>query len=249
MLVGLWDDSRERRRLRDLFAGQAPTVVDGVLHPSRAGVLDPTAIIAGYRIESIIGRGGMAVVYRADDLRLRRKVALKLLTAEPRRQRPVPAALHPRVTAGGVARPPEHRPDLRGGRGRRAAVHRDAVRPRQRPEGLLTKESPLSGPAAAAVRPDRATRWTPPTAPGSCTGTSSRPTSCSWPVRSGRRPRDHVYLTDFGLAKTHVRAVEGLTGTGHFLGTVDYVSPEQIQGKPVGPPRTSTRWAACSTSA
>src|SRR4029450_8732937 len=27
----------------------------------------------------------------------------------------------------------------------------------------------------------------------------------------------------------------GLTGTSHFLGTVDYVSPEQIQGKPVGP--------------
>ena len=27
----------------------------------------------------------------------------------------------------------------------------------------------------------------------------------------------------------------GLTGTGHFLGTVDYVAPEQIQGRPVGP--------------
>src|SRR3712207_4273356 len=38
--------------------------------------------IAGYRIESLIGRGGMAVVYRAEDMRLGRKVALKLLTPQ-----------------------------------------------------------------------------------------------------------------------------------------------------------------------
>src|ERR671929_1744040 len=38
--------------------------------------------IAGYRIESLIGRGGMAVVYLAEDLRLGRKVALKLLTPQ-----------------------------------------------------------------------------------------------------------------------------------------------------------------------
>src|SRR3712207_3127128 len=46
---------------------------------------------------------------------------------------------------------------------------------------------------------------------------------------------DHVYLTDFGLTKRTSELSGGLTGTGHFLGTVDYVSPEQIQGRPVGP--------------
>ncbi len=38
--------------------------------------------LADYRVESYIGRGGMAVVYRAEDLRLARPVALKLLAPE-----------------------------------------------------------------------------------------------------------------------------------------------------------------------
>ena len=45
--------------------------------------------------------------------------------------------------------------------------------------------------------------------------------------------RDHAYLTDFGLTKAHVEGGR-LTETGQFIGTIDYVSPEQLREEPAG---------------
>ena len=42
----------------------------------------------------------------------------------------------------------------------------------------------------------------------------------------------HAYLADFGLMK-HPASRSGLTATGQFMGTIDYVAPEQIEGKEV----------------
>jgi serine/threonine-protein kinase len=44
--------------------------------------------------------------------------------------------------------------------------------------------------------------------------------------------REHAYVCDFGLAR-HVSSVGSLTGDRGFVGTVDYVAPEQIAGEPV----------------
>ena len=51
-------------------------------------------------------------------------------------------------------------------------------------------------------------------------------------VTTGDGQPDHVYLSDFGLSK-HWQSSSQLTATGEFLGTMDYVSPEQIEGRPV----------------
>ena len=45
---------------------------------------------------------------------------------------------------------------------------------------------------------------------------------------AGRDESDHVYLSDFGVAKQ--TASPGVTRSGTFVGTVDYASPEQIEG-------------------
>src|SRR4029077_4589147 len=46
-------------------------------------------------------------------------------------------------------------------------------------------------------------------------------------------PGDHLYISDFGLAKSLEASTVGLTRPGEFLGTPRYVAPEQVSGGPV----------------
>jgi serine/threonine-protein kinase len=64
---------------------------------------------------------------------------------------------------------------------------------------------------------------------------------------AGSDRTDHVYLSDFGLSKHSVsQGSPSLTSQGQFLGTLNYVAPEQIEGRPVDG-RTDEYALACST--
>ena len=140
----------------------------------------PGAEIAGCRIEAVAGRGGMGIVYRATQLSLGRPVAVKLIAPEragdpgfrerfERESRVAAAIDHPNVI-------PVYAAGEEGGHlylVMRYVAGTDL-------QGLLARERRIPPDAGRGDRRSRsARRSTPRTPSGSCTATSSRPTSCS----------------------------------------------------------------------
>ena len=78
------------------MSGDVPGEAGGFIVGFAAG-----SRIAGYRLEEQIGKGGMAVVFRARDEQLGRLVALKILAPALAGDAEFQAALHQRVASGG----------------------------------------------------------------------------------------------------------------------------------------------------
>jgi serine/threonine-protein kinase len=196
---------------------------------SGAGDLAPGDRLAGYLIQDRIGRGGMAVVYRALDLRLGRIVALKVLA--PRlgedhafRQR----FIRESRAAAGVDHP-HIVPVFEAGEAAgmlfivmRYVDHGDIRR-------LIEAQGWLSPLRAAAITTQVASALDAAHVRG-LVHRDVKPGNMLL-ARAGDGS-DHVYLSDFGLSKQSVNT-STLTAAGQFLGTLDYVSPEQIQGNHV----------------
>ena len=177
---------------------------------------------AGYRIEALLGRGGMGVVYLADDLRLKRKVALKLLARELSgnehfRER----FLSESELAASIDHPnilPIYGAGEIEGQLYIAMRYVDGTDLKQllRREGALDPEGALAivGQIAAALDAAHAL------------GLVHRDVK---PSNVLLNLEGHAYLADFGLRR---RTTEETEGTG-LVGTIDYVAPEQIRGEPV----------------
>lgn len=184
-------------------------------------MLDKGTSVAGYRIDGVLGQGGMGVVYEATQLSLDRKVALKLLAAHLgedaqfrerfRREALIQAAIeHPHIVTIYEAGEDEQGLFM-AMRLVRGPNLKDMIISRELDAGRTLR---LLKPVADAL--DAAHE----------AGLIHRDIKPQNILVSGR---DHAYLADFGLTKAP--GEKSLTKTGQFVGTLDYISPEQIRGQ------------------
>ena len=181
--------------------------------------------VAGYRIEELIARGGMGVVYRATHLGLERPVALKVIARELadregfrdrflRESRLAASLDHPAVV-------PVY--DSREVDGELIVAMR-LVRGGDL-RGLIDREGPLASERALDLLGQVADALDAAHAAGI--------------VHRDVKPHnilvegDRAYLSDFGLAKAFDDS--GGSGTGSVVGTAHYMSPEQWRGDSIGP--------------
>ena len=188
----------------------------------------PGSELAGFRLEALLGRGGMGAVYRAEDLRLGRKVALKLLAPELAenerfrerflRESQLAASLdHPNIV-------PIYAAGEAGGQLYLAMRYVEGYDLRQ----LLAREGRLE-PARTVALLEQVAEALDAAHARSLIHRDVKPGNILIAEQAGR---EHCYLADFGLTK-QAASISGLTGTGELVGTVAYVSPEQIRGEAV----------------
>jgi serine/threonine protein kinase/Tol biopolymer transport system component len=188
------------------------------------------SLLAGYRLEKQVGRGGFAVVFRALDERLGRPVALKILS-------PALASSSPEFRrrfiaesrAAATVDDPHIIPVYEAGEADGVLF----IAMRYVAGGDLRQVLDREG----ALAPDRSADFVSPVASALDAAHSAglvhrdvKPGNILVDARAGRP--DHVYLSDFGIVKG--AALGSLTGVGSSnLGTPDYMAPEQISGRPV----------------
>ena len=212
------------------FAGRSGVTNSGS-EPGRkvSPYLEVGATVSSYRIERLLDQGGMAVVYEATDLRLDRRVALKILAGQQsqghdfrerflRESRFAASLDHPNIVpiyeageADGLLYIA-----MRYVRGSNLSdvVHRDGPLAPGRVLAILS-------PVADALDTAHAT---------GLVHRDVKPANIL--LASGRDGHEHVYLSDFGLTK-RTSALTKLTAAGHFIGTMAYIAPEQIRGEPL----------------
>jgi serine/threonine-protein kinase len=180
--------------------------------------------VADYRIEAVLGRGGVSVVYLAEDPRLKRRVGLKLLSpasAEDERFR------ERFLSESELAASLDHAnviPIYEAGEAEGSLFI--AMRYVEGSDlKALLRDGPLSQERAVVVAAQVAGALDAAHQRGLVHG-DVKPSN----VLIDRH--DHVYLADFGLTK-RLTDPRSPTGEAQLMGTIDYVAPEQIRGDEV----------------
>ncbi|MFF1556596.1 serine/threonine-protein kinase [Streptomyces sp. NPDC058279] len=187
--------------------------------------------IAGYQVESEIGRGGMAVVYRALDLRLDRTVALKLLAPELARNDTFRQRFAHESKVAAAIDHPHIVPVFEAGETDGLLYIAMRYVAGQDLRALLDRTGPLPVRTAARIAAQVASALDAAHA-HDLVHRDVKPGNILVAEGTDSDHPEHVYLTDFGLTKKSL-SLTGFTSVGQFVGTLDYVAPEQISGKPV----------------
>lgn len=187
-------------------------------HAAGAGV-HAGSELAGYQVEALVGRGGMGVVYRAFDPRLKRRVALKLVAPELAedpgfRQR----FLHESELAASLDHPNVIPIYEAGEADEHLYLAMRYVEGSDLGE-LLEREKQLTPEQAIAILTQVAGALD----AAHAQGLVHRDVKPGNVLLAG----EHAYLSDFGLSKAATAAET--PESGELLGTIDYIAPEQIE--------------------
>jgi Protein kinase domain/PASTA domain len=202
--------------------------VEGTIGGNRPAEVAAGLEFAGYRVERTLGRGGMGVVYLARDLDLDRAVALKVIRSDLADDPTFRARFRSESrTAAAIDHP--HVVTVFGA-GELDGLLYVAMRYVPGPDlgRIVSRDGPLSPETAAELLGQVAGGLDAVHA----AGLVHRDVKPGNVIVARDSAGTAAYLADFGLAKA-IASTTGLTATGELIGTVDYIAPEQIEGRRV----------------
>jgi len=189
----------------------------------------PGATVAGYRIEALIGRGGMGAVYRAKEEGLAREVALKVIAPELAQDARFRERFLRESQIAGSLDHPHVIPIYQAGEedgllylAMRYVEGADLAK-------LLAEEGALGPRRVLALLSQVADALD----AAHARGLVHRDVKPSNVLIGSAAGKEHCYLGDFGLTK-RAGSLSGVSVAGDIVGTLEYVAPEQITGEPVG---------------
>jgi serine/threonine protein kinase len=190
--------------------------------------MGPGTDLGEFVIEAVAGRGGMGVVYRARQKAPARTVALKVISAEFAEDPQFRTRFESEAAIAAQIEHPNVIPVYAVGEANGTLFIAMRFVEGLDLRALLTREPKLP-PARAASIVDQVAQALDAAHAHGLVHRDVKPANI---LIATTGAREHIYLTDFGVSR-RVAGTHGLTGTGAFIGTIDYVAPEQARGEHV----------------